>query len=124
MFYHLYTVYAVLSFWALDPCDSLTRELILWSIHTSFIQSTSTVSGCQEAMGWIMTKVLGTLSFSSHGIPSSHFPLADPGAFPHEAAEATWKDNQKPLSARQEGTINKSSNLICIITSISSMEVW
>lgn len=103
MFYHLYTVYAVLSFWALDPCDSLTRELILWSIHTSFIQSTSTVSGCQEAMGWIMTKVLGTLSFSSHGIPSSHFPLADPGAFPHEAAECGYLEGQPKASVCQTG---------------------
>lgn len=65
------------SFWALNPWDSLCDEPILWLVHTPSLQSLNTGSGCQEAMGWVMSKVLGTLSFSSRGIPSSHFSLAD-----------------------------------------------
>lgn len=70
-------------------------------LFTLLLCRISVVSG-QEAMGWIMTKVLGTLSFSSHGIPSSHVFLADPGAFPQDAAGYGPVAGQEPLSARQE----------------------
>lgn len=101
MFYHPCTLSAVLSVCTLNSCNSHCEELILRSVHTSSLQNLSTVSG-QEAMGWIMTKVLGTLSFSSHGIPSPHVFLADPGAFPQDAARYGPMAGQVPLSARQE----------------------
>lgn len=101
MFYHPCTLSAVLSVCTLNSCDSHCEEFILRSGHTSSLQNLSTVSG-QEAMGWIMTKVLGTLSFSSHGIPSPHVFLADPGAFPQDAAGYGPMEGQVPLSARQE----------------------
>lgn len=101
MFYHPCTLSAVLSVCTLNSCDSHCEEFILRSGHTSSLQNLSTVSG-QEAMGWIMTKVLGTLSFSSHGIPSPHVFLADPGAFPQDAAGYGPVAGQVPLSARQE----------------------
>ena len=37
---------------------------------------------------------------------------------------ATWKTNQKFLYSIQEGTINKTRDLICIISSICSREFW
>lgn len=101
MFYHPCTLSAVLSVCTLNSCDSHCEEFILRSGHTSSLQNLSTVSG-QEAMGWIMTKVLGTLSFSSHGIHSPHVFLADPGAFPQDAAGYGPVAGQVPLSARQE----------------------
>ena len=81
-FYPLCTVSAFLSFWELNPHDSLCEVLILWSAHISSFQSLSAVSGCQEAVGWVVAKVLKTLSFSSHDTASSHFSLADCCVFP------------------------------------------
>jgi len=64
------------------------------------------MSGCQEAMGWIMAQVLWTLSFSSHDIPSSHFSLEDPGAFPQEVAECGYLEGQPKRAAREKATTN------------------
>ena len=75
-------------------------------------------------MGWVMSKVLGTLSFSSRGIPSSHFSLADCGVCPQDAAEYGLLAGHGPLSASENDTINKSSKLMGIITSTCSMQVW
>lgn len=108
---------AVLYFWALDPCDCLPGMFTLSSIYTSSLQSLSTVSLCEE--------VVGTLSLSSHGIPYSQLSLADPGAFPQEVAQCGYQAGQTKASVcRQEGTNNVSSNLICIVTSICSVDIW
>lgn len=78
-----------------------------------------------RSYGCIMTNVVGTLFLSSHGIPYSQLSLADPGAFHKKLLNvATRQAKEKPLSARQEGTNNMSSNLICIITSICSVDIW
>ena len=82
----------------------LLLENFLWSAYTSSLQRLSTVAGCQEAMGRIMTKVLGTLSFSSHCIPSSRFSFADHEAFPQEVTECGYLAGQPIAPICQTGS--------------------